>query len=170
MFLRATLVIAFVFLLSGIYSTQVWANIEVHPRLFLQEEYTDNLFLTKNDRESDWISTIAPGINLRYDGRSIDVLIDIVLHTYSIEVLSNEILKESLFIYPKGLKMKVFERNIQVRKTSLKIETDDLKNTTPKERWEMMWQIAQDAWAFNGETVAEPGFQRHIIRVYRRES
>ena len=44
---------------------------------------------------------------------SIDVLIDTVLHTYSIEVLSNEILKESLFFYPKGLKMKVFERNGQ---------------------------------------------------------
>lgn len=44
---------------------------------------------------------------------SIDILIDTVLHTYSIEVLSNKILKESLFVYPKGLKMKVFERNRQ---------------------------------------------------------
>lgn len=44
---------------------------------------------------------------------SIDILIDTVLHTYSIEVLSNVILQESLFFYPKGLKMKVFERNRQ---------------------------------------------------------
>lgn len=66
--------------------------------------------------------------------------------------------------------MKVSERNIQIRKTSLKEVTDDLKNTTPAERWAMMWQLAQNAWAFKGEPVAEPGLQRHIIRVYRRES
>ncbi|HEY0428171.1 MAG TPA: hypothetical protein VGC76_10350 [Pyrinomonadaceae bacterium] len=66
--------------------------------------------------------------------------------------------------------MKILERNVRVRKTSLKEETDDLKNTTPAERWAMMWQLALDAWAFKGEPVAEPGLQRHIIRVYRRES
>lgn len=66
--------------------------------------------------------------------------------------------------------MEVLERNIQVRKTSLKEETDDLKNTTPEQRWAMMWQLAQNAWAFKGEIVAEPGLHRHIIRVYRRES
>ncbi len=66
--------------------------------------------------------------------------------------------------------MKVLERNIQIRKTSLKEETDDLKNTTPEERWAMMWQLALDAWAFKGETVAKPELQRHIVRVYRRES
>lgn len=65
--------------------------------------------------------------------------------------------------------MKVLERDIQVRKTSLKEETDDLKNTTPQERWAMMCQLALDAWAFKGEPVAEPGLYRHIIRVYRRE-
>lgn len=63
--------------------------------------------------------------------------------------------------------MKVLERNIQIRKTSLKEETDDLKNTTPAGRWAMMWQLALDAWAFKGETVAESRLQRHIIRVHR---
>ncbi len=66
--------------------------------------------------------------------------------------------------------MKVTGRNIQIRKTSLKEETDDLKNTTAAERWAMMWQLALDAWAFRGEPLAEPKLQRHIIRVYRRES
>ncbi len=66
--------------------------------------------------------------------------------------------------------MKVSERNIQVRKTSLKEETDDLKNTTAAERWAMMWQLALDAWAFKGEKVAESRLQRNIVRVYRRES
>ena len=66
--------------------------------------------------------------------------------------------------------MKVSERNVQVRKTSLKEETDDLKNTTAAERWAMMWQLALDAWAFKGEPLAESRLQRHIIRVYQRES
>ena len=66
--------------------------------------------------------------------------------------------------------MKVLERNIQVRKTSLKEESDDLKNTTSAERLEMMWQLTLDAWAFKGEPVAEPRLQRHIVRVFRRES
>lgn len=66
--------------------------------------------------------------------------------------------------------MKVLERNIQMRKTSLKEENEDLKNTTPQERWAMMWQLALDAWAFKGEPVAEPRLQRHIIRVLRRKS
>jgi len=65
--------------------------------------------------------------------------------------------------------MKVSERNIQVRKTSLKEETDDLKNTTPAERWAMMWQLALDAWAFKGEPIAESRLQRNIVRVLRRK-
>lgn len=44
---------------------------------------------------------------------SIDLLIENVLHVYSLEVFRNEIFKESLFIYPKGLKVKVFERHNQ---------------------------------------------------------
>lgn len=66
--------------------------------------------------------------------------------------------------------MKFAERNIQVRKTSLKEETNDLKNMTAADRWAMMWQLTLDAWAFKGEPVAESRLQRHIIRVYRRES
>ena len=66
--------------------------------------------------------------------------------------------------------MKVLEKNIQIRKTSLKEETDDLKNTTAAERWAMMWQLALDAWAFKGEPIAESRLQRNIVRVYRRES
>ncbi|MBA3694071.1 MAG: hypothetical protein H0X49_18700 [Acidobacteria bacterium] len=66
--------------------------------------------------------------------------------------------------------MKVSPKNIRVRKTSLKEETDDLKNTTAAERWAMMWQLALDAWAFKGEPIAESRLQRNIVRVYRRES
>ena len=44
---------------------------------------------------------------------SIDILIKNILHTYSIEVFQKEVISESLFFYPKGLKVKVFERNRQ---------------------------------------------------------
>jgi uncharacterized protein len=44
---------------------------------------------------------------------SIDILIDNVLYVYSIDVFRNEILKESLLFYPKGIQVKVFERNRQ---------------------------------------------------------
>ena len=66
--------------------------------------------------------------------------------------------------------MKISERNIQVRKTSLKEATDDLKNTTPEQRWAMMWQLALDAWAFKGEPIAESKLQRNIVRVFGRKS
>ena len=44
---------------------------------------------------------------------SIDLLIENVLYIYSLEVHQKEIINESLFFYPKGLKVKVFERNGQ---------------------------------------------------------
>ena len=45
----------------------------------------------------------------------------------------------------------------------------DLEGTTAADRIGMMWQLALDAWAFMGEPVAEPGLQRHIVRILRRE-
>jgi hypothetical protein len=66
--------------------------------------------------------------------------------------------------------MEVLERNVKVRKTLLKQDPQDLQKTTPQERWAMMWQLALDAWAFKGEPIAEPRLQRHIVRVYQRES
>lgn len=44
---------------------------------------------------------------------SIDILIKNVLHTYSIEVFQKEVKSESLFFYPKGIKVKIFERDRQ---------------------------------------------------------
>jgi hypothetical protein len=44
---------------------------------------------------------------------------------------------------------------------------DDLRNTTIEERWNMMWQLAVDAWAMKGENVAEQEFQRHVERLER---
>lgn len=33
-----------------------------HPSLTIQEEYTDNFYLTSSNRQEDWITTISPGI------------------------------------------------------------------------------------------------------------
>lgn len=55
--------------------------------------------------------------------------------------------------------MEVLERKTKIRKTSLREEFHDLKNTKPEQRWAMMWQLAQNAWAFKRETVAEPELQ-----------
>ena len=44
---------------------------------------------------------------------SIDILIENILHTYSIEVFQREVISESLFYYPKGARVKVFERRKQ---------------------------------------------------------
>ena len=38
------------------------------------------------------------------------------------------------------------------------------KTTTPQERLEITWQLSQNAWAFKGEPIAEPGKNRHIVR------
>ena len=45
---------------------------------------------------------------------------------------------------------------------------NDLQQTTPAQRLSMMWQLALDAWAFKGESLAESGLPRHVVAVVRR--
>ena len=56
------------------------AAVEFHPRVTVEEEYNDNIYLSDSGEESDWITTIEPGIQLLYKGRSIDATIDYSLH------------------------------------------------------------------------------------------
>ena len=64
--------------------------------------------------------------------------------------------------------MPVKDRQIRIVKVSEQEDAADLrKTTTPEERWGMMWQLTQDAWAMKGEPIAEPGLNRHIVRVIR---
>jgi hypothetical protein len=45
----------------------------------------------------------------------------------------------------------------------------DVADMTPGERLGLMWQLALDAWAFQGDSDdAESGLQRHVVRVRRR--
>jgi hypothetical protein len=64
----------------------------------------------------------------------------------------------------------VSDPNRQIeRKTKLAEQgkDDDLRNTSIEQRWNMMWQLAVDAWAMKGINVAEQEFQRHVERLER---
>ncbi len=56
------------------------AEVEFHPRLTIGEEYNDNLYLTDGNEIEDWITTIEPGINLTYNNRFLDAVIDYSLY------------------------------------------------------------------------------------------
>ena len=58
-------------------------------------------------------------------------------------------------------------RNIPVRKVSLHNQDDDhdLKDKSPDELLGMMWQLALDAWSFEGEPDAEFNLRRDIVVV-----
>jgi hypothetical protein len=43
----------------------------------------------------------------------------------------------------------------------------DFEGMTPTERVGMMWQLALDAWAFQGSGDAESRLSRHIVRIQR---
>ena len=66
--------------------------------------------------------------------------------------------------------MSVSMRVIRISKLQDQDRPEDLQSTTPVQRLDMMWQLAIDAWAFKGESVAELRLPRHIVRVLRRES
>ena len=59
---------------------------------------------------------------------------------------------------------------LRIQKLSDQGKESDLKRTTAAERLDMMWQLAQDAWAFKGEKLAEPRLPRHLVRLLRRAS
>jgi hypothetical protein len=57
-----------------------------------------------------------------------------------------------------------------VRKTTLQDQDDDgFVDATPAERMGMVWQMTLDAWSFMDPESAQSEFQRHVVRVERRE-
>ncbi len=61
---------------SLLLSTAAWSAVEITPRFSLAQEYNDNIFLRESNRESDWITTVEPGLNLSYNQRSLDMSLD----------------------------------------------------------------------------------------------
>lgn len=45
----------------------------------------------------------------------------------------------------------------------------DAPGSTATERFALVWQLTQEAWAFAGKRIHEPGSLRHIIHISRRE-
>ncbi len=62
-----------------IMSLPVLANVELVPRIFVEEKYDDNIYLSDGDEEEDWITTVSPGLHLSYKQRSVDADIDYAL-------------------------------------------------------------------------------------------
>ena len=60
------------------------------------------------------------------------------------------------------------EHVVRVRKLTDHEDGTDLGQTTPVQRLGMMWQLAVDAWAFKGESLAESRLPRHVVRIVRR--
>ena len=63
-------------------------------------------------------------------------------------------------------------RSVLVRKTSLHDSDGDsnLKDKSPQELLDMMWQLALNAWSFKENLNAEPRLQRHVVVLKRRKS
>ena len=57
-------------------SSQVYAKIVLTPHVTLEEEYTDNLFLQESNKEDEFITTIAPGVQVKVDSRWINLSLD----------------------------------------------------------------------------------------------
>ncbi len=56
---------------------------------------------------------------------------------------------------------------VRIRGLYERTEDDDFEAMTPAERVGMMWQLALDAWAFQGSGGAESRLPRHIVRIQR---
>lgn len=70
------LTVATVSVLVMLLSSVAWSAIELTPRFSLSQEYNDNILLSESNRESDWITTVEPGVSLAYARRSLDLTLD----------------------------------------------------------------------------------------------
>lgn len=61
------------------------------------------------------------------------------------------------------------DRTVRIGKLTDQGNEADLQTSTPAQRLGMMWQLALDAWAFKGESVAESRLPRHVVRVVQGE-
>lgn len=62
-------------------------------------------------------------------------------------------------------------RSILVKKVSLHNSDDDIdiKDKSPEQLVDMMWQLTLNAWSFKENLNAEPRLQRHIVVLKRRK-
>lgn len=53
-----------------------FSAIIIKPVLTLSETYNDNIYLESENTDSDWITTVAPGIGLYYDSKELKIDLD----------------------------------------------------------------------------------------------
>lgn len=58
----------------------VWAALTVESRIEIREEYTDNFGLLEDNEESDFITSVIPGISLGYRAQLLELDFDYALH------------------------------------------------------------------------------------------
>lgn len=62
------------------------------------------------------------------------------------------------------------EKALVRKKSTHESGDDDLKEKTPQQLIEMMWQLALSAWSFKEKIHVEPRLQRHVVVLKRRTS
>ena len=82
-----------------ILSSPVWAEFRFTPSISLREEYDDNIFLTADDEEDDFITTITPAISLGYDTERLKLSLDysFIAYFYMHNSSENEISHNAQF-------------------------------------------------------------------------
>jgi hypothetical protein len=108
-----------------ILSSPVWAEFKLTPSISLREEYDDNIFLTADDEEADFITSIYPSVSLSYTSNlltlSLDYGIDIKLYMHNpdenetdLTNTQNAKLDSTLSLYRDIFFLKVFDEYSRV--------------------------------------------------------
>lgn len=147
-----------VFCLPTLTVSVALAQTEVHPRLFLKRDYTDNLFLADTNQQTDWSTTIEPGIVLNYQAPSVDIALDYSLryqfyqkhNEYNLEDFSEVQRTSSSALFFDGHPF-TLRLNADIRRDSLDVRnnsspSNDLVNkftvydlrATPEYRWQLV--------------------------------
>jgi len=78
--LKPRLSIFFFITFLWVFSTPLWAaQITINPRVIVGEEYTDNLELSEDNRESEYITTVSPGVTGGITGKDAVLEVSYVL-------------------------------------------------------------------------------------------
>ena len=70
------LIVAVALVLGMLFSSAAWSAVDISPRFSLSQEYNDNIYLRESNRQSDWITTVEPGLSLGYSRRSLEMTLD----------------------------------------------------------------------------------------------
>lgn len=69
-------ILFFIFVIIIGFASLSWAELKLTPSISIREEYNDNIFLTPNNEEDDFITSIYPAINLTYDTNLLNLSLD----------------------------------------------------------------------------------------------